>query len=203
MKNKIFVLSILIISLFLVSSFLNIQNPQVLSEQTQITASQSYWFILHRKSGNEYLYYGTAGDINNSKIMRSFQVKTGAPWSPTPLPALLGREYWLITAKESSQDNPETAPYFLQLDVPVTEEWPYGPVPYEECNDVFTGEKIQCDWILPGYFGLHGINGNSSKLGKNDLGSSGCIRHSDDDITYLYNLLDPKAQEIRYYIKDL
>ena len=79
---------------------------------------------------------------------------------------------------------------------PVSEEEPFGPTPYIECDG-------QCNWILPGAFGLHGVNGNSEKLSEFDLGSSGCIRHSNEDITYLYNLLDPEKEEIRYYIEDI
>jgi hypothetical protein len=30
----------------------------------------------------------------------------------------LGKEYWLITKKESAKENPETAPYFLTLNIP-------------------------------------------------------------------------------------
>lgn len=165
-------------------------------------SSDSYWFALHRESGNEFLYLGTPGVENDSSIVREFQVKTGADWSPTPLPELVGREYWLIVSKVSSEENPDTAPYFLQLDVPVEDEWPYGPVPYTECKDVTTGEPIQCDWVLPGYFGLHGTGGDPDKLSVKDLGSSGCIRHDDNDITYLYNLLDPENEEIRYYVFD-
>ena len=161
--------------------------------------NESYWLSLDRKMSKEYLYFGTPGEANNSKLIREFQVKTGASWSPTPLPELTGREYWNLVNKEPTQ-NPETAPYFLQLDVPVTEDWPYGPVPYNECRDIISGENIQCDWVLPGYFGLHGINGNIDKLSDEDYGSSGCIRHSDEDITYLYNLLDPENEEIRYYV---
>jgi lipoprotein-anchoring transpeptidase ErfK/SrfK len=201
MQKKLLMLFFLVIFLFLLSFIPNNSSSKVLSEQT--TLQESHWFMLHRKTGNEFLYYGTPGDMNNSRLVRSLQVKTGASWSPTPLPQLLGRDYWLIIKKESSIDNPETAPYFLTLDVPVTDEWPYGPVLYEECRDVYSGENIQCDWILPGYFGLHGTGGNSSKLSKEDFGSSGCVRHSDEDISYLYNLLDPETSEIRYYIKDI
>lgn len=194
MKKKIVILIILLIplfGLFAVDSF----KP---SEQTNISTPQkSHWLILHRKTGKEFLYYGVLGDRNNSKIVRTFQVKPGvAGESPTPLPSLLGRKYWLITKKESSADNPETAPYFLTLDIPATGEFPYGPDPYPECNG-------ECDWILPGYFGLHGVNGNNSKLSTEDLGSSGCVRHSDEDITYLFNLLEPEKEEIRFYIEDI
>lgn len=202
MKKKILILLLLIIA-FIPFLGLSFNSRQEVKGQQAVTPKESHWFVLNRKAGVEILYLGTPGDVNNSKIVRKFQVKTGATWSPTPLPRLLGRDYWKIVKKESSADNPETAPYFLQLDVPVSEEWPYGPTPYTECTDIYTGVNIQCDWILPGYFGLHGINGNSSKLSKEDYGSSGCIRHSDADITYLYNLLDPEREEIRYYIEDI
>jgi len=143
------------------------------------------------------------GDANNSRLVKTFQVKSGAESSPTPLPKFLGKEYWLLTHEEDSSDNPDTAPYFLRLNVPTTDEWPYGPVPYEECKDPITGEKTQCDWVLPGYFGLHGTGGNPSKLSKEDTGSSGCIRHSDSEITYLFKLLNPEKEDIRYYIEDI
>ena len=185
----------LIIALFLLL-FLPKTIPDT-SDKTNFTVKKSYWLVLQRKSNKELLYFGVLGNVNNSKLMRTFQVKTGIPGSsPTPLSRLLGREYWLLVKKESSADNPETAPYFLQLDIPATGEWPYGPVPYEECNG-------QCDWILPGYFGLHGVNGNLAKLSQKDPGSSGCIRHKDEDITYLFNLLNPEKEEIRYYIEDI
>ena len=92
-------------------------------------------------------------------------------------------------------DNPETAPFFLTLDIPAPETEPYGPVPYEECGG-------QCYWVVPGAFGLHGVAGNPSKLSREDPGSSGCIRHSDEDITYLYSLLSPAKEKIRYYVVD-
>ncbi len=201
MKKKTLILSILIISLIPVLGLLNFPNKEVKSEQIKAPKT-SHWLMLNRKSGIEILYEGVPGDANNSKMLRRFQVKTGASWSPTPLPELVGREYWTIIKKESSIENPETAPYFLQLDIPTTDEWPYGPVPYTECLD-FSGNYIQCDWILPGYFGLHGIGGNESKLSLEDWGSSGCIRHRDEDITYLFQLLDPEKEEIRYYIADI
>lgn len=199
MKKKLILLIILLIP---IAGLFALEIPNK-SDQAKIDAPQkSHWLVLHRKTGREFLYYGVLGDTNNSKLVREFQVKTGGFNSPTPLPQLLGREYWLVTKKESSADNPETAPYFIQLDIPVTEDWPYGPAPYEECRDPFTGGKTQCDWVLPGYFGLHGVNGRISKLSKKDLGSSGCVRHSDSDITYLFNLLNPEKEEIRYYIQD-
>lgn len=158
----------------------------------------AYWFMLHRKSNVEYLYLGQPGNQEESELIRKFDVKTGIPGErPTPLPELVGREYWVLTDKMEAFNNPETAPYFLVLDVPTPSEAPFGPSPYLECG----GE--QCNWELPGYFGLHGVAGNPEKLSPEDQGSSGCIRHSDEDITYLYDLLDPKSGEIRYYVKDL
>ena len=158
---------------------------------------KSHWFLLQRKSNVEYLYLGAPGDKQNSKLVKTFQVKTGVPnEKPTPLPQLLGRKYWLITDKFEVKDDPEIAPFFLKLDIPYSEEYPFGPTPYLECEG-------QCDWLLPGSFGLHGINGDITRLATENPGSSGCIRHSDDDITYLYNLLDPQKQEIRYYIDDV
>lgn len=201
MKNKLVIFSILIISIIPLSGLLLNSNKDVKREQIDAPKT-SYWFMLHRKSGEELLYLGVPGEVDDSKIVRRFQVKTGASWSPTPLPKLVGREYWKIIKKESSADNPETAPYFLQLDVPTSDEWPYGPTPYTECKDIYTGENIQCDWVMPGYFGLHGTGRNPSKLLAEDHGSSGCIRHKDEDITYLYNLLDPASEEIRYYITE-
>lgn len=84
----------------------------------------------------------------------------------------------------------------LTLNIPVSDTEPFGPEPYLECNG-------QCNWILPGAFGLHGSGGNPEKLSSTDPGSSGCIRHTDEDITYLYNILDHQKAEIRYYIKDI
>lgn len=157
---------------------------------------QSYWFELHRASNKELLYYGIAGDRKNSVVQKVFTVKTGIPGKkPTPLPSIVGKQYWKITQKFSSQENPETSPYFLTLDIPVSADEPYGPEPYLECNG-------QCNWEIPGYFGLHGVGGDMAKLASDNAGSSGCIRHSDTDITYLYNVLDPNKNEIRYYISE-
>lgn len=196
MRKKILLLIVLILSLLGFSSLFFFQPAFVLQEK-DIISQKHHWVFLHRKSNIEHLYYGVFGDVNNSLLLKTFMVKAGISGkSPTPLPKLMGKDYWLITKKESSAENPETAPYFLRLDIPSSGEWPYGPVPYEECNG-------QCDWILLGYFGLHGVNGNLSKLSKDDLGSSGCVRHSDEDITYLFNLLNPEKEEIRYYIEDI
>ncbi len=164
-------------------------------DEKQVDAE--YWFKLHRKSNVEYLYLGRPGDINGSLRVRTFKVKVGTSGErPTPLPNLLGRDYWLITKKEDSSLNPETAPFFLTLDIPVSDTEPFGPEPYTECDG-------QCNWVLPGAFGLHGVNGNLSKLSDADLGSSGCIRHTDSDITFLYNLLDVSGGGVKYYIEDV
>lgn len=170
-------------------------------ETKKITAlvpeEKSYWFVLHRKSNFEYLYFGKPGDKEKSVLLRTFKVKTGVPGEkPTPLPEFVGKKYWEIIAKYETPDNPETAPYFLTLNIPVTEEPPFGPKPYLECNG-------QCNWELPGAFGLHGNNGDPEKLADTNPGSSGCIRHTVEDITYLYNLLDLKNSQVRYYIDDV
>lgn len=163
------------------------------SEQKQ---RNDFWFILHRKSNTEELFQGIPGEKNRSTHIKTFKVKTGRPGErPTPLPQLLEKEYWLIIKKQPEPDNLETAPYFLTLNIPAPSEPPYGPEPYEECNG-------QCDWVKPGDFGLHGIAGDPQKLSNEDPGSSGCIRHTDEDITYLYNVLDPENMEIRYYVED-
>lgn len=157
----------------------------------------SYWLLLKRKSNKEYLYRGVPGDVAKSSLLKTFVVKSGIPGErPTPLPQLLGKEYWIITDKIEAHDNPETAPYFIILNIPVPSDFPFGPVPYTECGE-------QCNWELPGAFGLHGINGDTTRLSKENPGSSGCVRHTDEDITYLYNLLDPKKEETRYYIQDI
>lgn len=193
--RKIFTLLILVVLLgsYLFNDNYSSKSLEVLSSNTKT----SYWLLLHRKSNVEFLYSGVPGEKDKSTLIKTFIVKTGIPGqSPTPLPKLLGRQYWLITSKESSEENPETAPYFLTLDIPVSEEYPFGPTPYSECNG-------ECNWQIPGYFGLHGVNGNEEKLSNEDPGSSGCIRHTDSDIIYLYNLLDPEKEEIRYYIEDV
>jgi hypothetical protein len=162
----------------------------------------SYWFLLHRMENKEFLYFGVPGDARRSELVRTFVVKSGIPGErPTPLPYLVGREYWVITRKYAD-DNPETAPYFLAFDVPGVFEEPYGPVPYEECDGPASSADQQCNWVLPGEFGLHGVNGDMSRLSEDNPGSSGCVRHSDSDITYLYDLLHPEREEIRYYIID-
>lgn len=160
---------------------------------------KTYWLLLHRKSEREYLYQGVPGHAQKSLLVKTFHVKVGRPGErPTPLPHLVGRDYWIIIEKHP-EESPETAPYFLTLDIPAPSESPYGPIPYLECGAV---ANKQCDWVTPGSFGLHGINGNSEKLSPNDPGSSGCIRHRDADITYLYQLLDLEDSEVRYYIED-
>ena len=158
--------------------------------------NESYWFKLHRKSNKEDLYYGIPGVAEQSTLIKIFDVKSGIPGKrPTPLPNLLGHEYWLITKKEDSSTNPETAPYFLTLNIPTSDTAPFGPENYNECNG-------QCNWEKPGFFGLHGVGGDPSRLDANNQGSSGCIRHRDEDIVYLYNLLSQDKFPVRYYIED-
>lgn len=182
-----------LLSIFLFKENTSINSLQVLSSNTK----PSYWLLLHRKSNVEFLYSGVPGEKDKSTLIKTFIVKTGVSGqSPTPLPKLLGKDYWLITKKESSEENPETAPYFLTLDIPVSEYFPFGPTPYNECNG-------DCNWQIPGYFGLHGVNGDLSRLSMENPGSSGCIRHKDDDIIYLYNILEPSSEEIRYYIENI
>lgn len=155
-----------------------------------------YWLILNRTTNEEILYFGKPGSQQESLPLKKFKVKDGVSGKrPTPRPQLLGRDYWLVVDKYESLDNPETAPYFLQLDVPVTSDWPYGPVPYMECGG-------QCDWELPGYFGLHGVNGDNSRLSYENEGSSGCVRHSDEDIKFLFDNLDLSNGGVRYYVID-
>ena len=182
---------------FLLVVFLYKENTDTKSlEVWSSNKKPSYWLLLHRKSNVEFLYSGLPGQKDKSTLVKTFIVKTGIPGkSPTPLPKLLGKDYWVIMKKEESKDNPETAPYFLTLNIPVSDNEPFGPTPYNECNG-------QCNWILPGYFGLHGINGDKQKLSNENPGSSGCIRHKDEDISYLYNLLDI-SDNIRYYIEDI
>lgn len=192
--KKLFAL--VLFALFIGSIGLVAANWQSFQQKPEHTAKNDYWFVLHRKSQKEELLQGEPGNREKSRVIKTFTVKTGRPGErPTPLPQLLGRDYWLITKKQPEPNNPETAPYFITLDVPAPSGAPYGPEPYLECNG-------QCDWVRPGDFGLHGIAGVPERLTKADPGSSGCIRHTDEDITYLYNLLDPEKGEIRYYIED-
>ncbi len=194
-----FLLFISMLMIILVAGYVHSQNQRSKTQQTMQKpnpAQKDYWFLLHRKSEKEEFLLGVPGDKTNSTVVKTFVVKTGiAGERPTPLPKLVGREYWIITEKHPEPDNPETAPYFLTLNVPAPSEAPYGPQPYNECDG-------QCDWVKPGNFGLHGIGNNPEKLSNEDPGSSGCIRHRDEDITYLYNLLDPTKKEIRYYVED-
>lgn len=186
------ILFILILGLSLTMMISKPAQNKLLSE-----GEFAHWLLLHRKSDVEFLYYGIVGDKKKSRLVRIFRVKAGIPGKrPTPLPQLLGRQYWLVTNKVETIQNSETAPYFLTLDIPVLPYNPYGPESYLECNG-------QCDWVLPGNFGLHGVNGENIKLSVSNLGSSGCVRHSDADITYLYQLLDPQKGDIRYYIEDV
>lgn len=184
-----------IASLVLLSNKQTNQKKEVFAEKNEIP--KEYWFILHRKSKKELLYQGTPGDLQKSSLVKEFKVNVGIENErPTPLPKLVGREYWNIIAEFETTTDPETAPYFLTLDIPWSDQHPFGPVPYEECDGK------QCDWVRPGSFGLHGIANTPTKL--TDAGSSGCIRHTDEEITYLYNLLNPTENSpIRYYIEDV
>lgn len=198
MLQKVVLFFFIIIALFLLKQTHNIKQTVLSSADVS-----SYWFLLHRKSQTEELYLGIPGVAKKSHLIKSFMVKVGIPGErPTPLPQLLGKEYWIITEKHEEKDNPAIAPYFLTLNIPASTESPYGPVPYIECKGPASTRGEQCDWVLPGAFGLHGTGGNPEKLSADNPGSSGCIRHSDKDITYLYNLLDPTKEEIRYYIED-
>ncbi len=192
------IITIILFALLVCTQVITIRNYSSSGNVAGIKESKKqYWFMLHRKSEVEKFYYGEPGNAQNSTLIKTFLVKTGIPGQkPTPLPSLAGREYWIIVDKQEAFDNLETAPYFLTLDIPIDENEPYGPSPYLECNG-------QCNWELPGYFGLHGIAGDTSKLSQENEGSSGCIRHTDEDITYLYNLLHPSKEEIRYYIQDI
>jgi lipoprotein-anchoring transpeptidase ErfK/SrfK len=188
---------LLIICSLLFTGFIYSQHYQYQTKSAIADQAEEYWFRLDRRSNKEYLFHGVAGEASQSSLIKTFVVKVGIPGErPTPLPEKLGRQYWLITHKFATFDNPETAPYFLTLDIPYTEEYPFGPVPYDECDG-------QCNWQLPGSFGLHGVASNSSKLAESNPGSSGCIRHTDEDITYLYHMLSPEKKPIRYYIEDV
>lgn len=156
-----------------------------------------HWLYLKRRSNIEILYHGIPGNQQQSKVIKVFKVKSGIPQKrPTPLPELLGQRYWLITDKVKARADKEIGPYFLKLDIPHSEYPPYGPYPYEECSG-------QCNWELPGAFGLHGVSNDNSKLSEENEGSSGCVRHDDRDIAYLYYLLNPNDRPVRYYIVDI
>lgn len=187
---------LLLITVFLISFFTTSYFTIAKHDLPENEPRKQYWFILYRASNLEQLFLGEPGNAEKSTLVRTFKVKSGIPGErPTPLPRLLKRDYWVITKKFETRDNPETAPYFLQFDVPGYEVEPYGPVPYEECNG-------QCNWELEGPFGLHGVNGDLSRLSSENPGSSGCVRHTDEDITFLYNLIEPE-DAVRYYIWDI
>jgi len=194
-------LIIVVVGILLVLPKSESKEEEVKDEDVKL----SHWLVLYRKSNKEELYKGVPGNKERSELLKTFTVKTGIPGErPTPLPKLLEKEYFLIVEEREEKDNLETAPYFLKLNIPASTEEPYGPVPYKECNgSASAGPNGQCNWVLPGDFGLHGVAGNPEKLSENDPGSSGCIRHKDEDITYLYELLDPTKEEIRYYVEDI
>jgi len=202
MKNNwISAVLIILLVILIAGGSIVLQNTKKTKGMTVTVLDQSikqmdYWFMLHRKSKKEFLYQGVPGDISQSNVVKEFQVNVGINGErPTPLPKLFGRDYWNLIAEYDTSTDPETAPYFLTLDIPWSDVYPFGPIPYEECNG-------QCNWVRPGSFGLHGISNTPNKL--TDAGSSGCIRHTDEEITYLYNLLNPSEQNpIRYYIEDV
>jgi lipoprotein-anchoring transpeptidase ErfK/SrfK len=195
-RQTFFIALLLIVTLWLGLSQI---GGLIKKAKVNSTVSKSvYWLMLHRASNKELLYKGIPGNVKKSTLIKTFTVKTGIPGErPTPLPQLARRDYWVIVSKAQAFDNPETAPYFLALDIPVGDVEPYGPVPYMECGG------YQCNWQIAGPFGLHGTGGDPSRISPDNPGSSGCIRHGDDDIAYLYKTLNPDKQEIRYYIKDI
>ncbi len=171
--------------------------------QPEIKAEEGYWFLLHRsrdggKQPSEELYKGAYGDKTRSKLIRTSVVNPGvAGKSPTPLPSLAGVSYWTVTAKKiNPEGDPKNTlgPYFLAFDIPYANQF-NGPLNYKECG---ADGASQCFWPEPGEFGLHGVGNVPSRL--TDVGSSGCVRHSNDAITEIYNLLKNEKEEIRYYI---
>lgn len=180
--------------------------------ETTAPSTDAYWFLLERKSKKETLYQGKPGDRTNSRIIRSFQINPGWPGqTPTPISTKLGIPYWIITTYKTNtadEQKSKLGPYFLSLNIPYNDPGNncpingvnkncQGPTPYLECPD---RANNQCYWPVPGEFGLHGVGNSISRL--TDEGSNGCIRHSNDDITYLYNLLSKYNREIRYYTVD-
>ena len=146
MKFKKIIVATIFLAIFVTSFFFVRQKKTDRQETFEGLAKSSYWFLLKRKSNIEHLYFGQAGKADKSRLIKTFQVKSGVSnESPTPLPQKLGRHYWRLIEKLDAKDNTETAPYFLTLDIPVSEEEPYGPSPYLECNG-------QCNWTLPRYF---------------------------------------------------
>ena len=191
-------------------------SPPYVTRDPNFNARQ-YWFLLHRKTDvnateTEGLYLGIPGDPNNSELLKTYTVNTGIPFDdPTPLPQLVGMEYWLINGSITNPGG-TMGPYFITLNIPFDDVSPLcnnpdplnpngcnGPVPYNECGPA---RNQQCYWTLGGNFGLHGTNGSSSRL--TDSGSSGCIRHSDADITEIYNTIQSQINsgQIRYYVTD-
>lgn len=165
--------------------------------------ARGYWFQLHRsragKQPTEDLYHGVYGDALNSDHVMTSTVNPGIDGkSPTPRPDLLGKSYWVITKKEQNQGDAINlmGPDFLVLNIDYQNQY-NGPLGYNECGP---SRNEQCFWPTPGEFGLHGTGDTSSRL--TDSGSSGCIRHSNDAITSIYNLLKNESGEIRYYISE-
>ncbi|MDO8487149.1 MAG: M23 family metallopeptidase [Candidatus Curtissbacteria bacterium] len=208
-------------------------NPAYVTRDPNFKGSP-YWFLLDRLNKKEYLYQGVPGDKGKSQLVKTFAVnpmkvnpgipggiedtiiKPGEPgylqrWGhPTPLPQKVGREYWTFTGVNPN-DPGIPGGKFLILDVPpsgtgCTNPDPNnkecgGPVPYIECGP---NRDEQCNWGgKSGQFGLHGVDATHTL---EDTGSQGCVRHSTEDMDFLWNLLHdeiPKNRgQIRYYIQD-
>lgn len=177
-----------------------------------------YWFLMNRIGKYEILYKGEPGVISKSKVVKVSRVNPGSPGKePTPLPQKVGsQKYWLTTAglityrPENEDAYYKFGPYFIPLNVPtsyrdpvcaneakakgeVTEDC-YGPK-YEECG---ASGAEQCNWLTAGQFAIHGNN----RL--DEEGSAGCVRHMNDDISEIYNLLkaENKLVGTRYYVID-
>lgn len=170
------------------------------------TPTDNYWFLLDRLNKKEYLFQGPVGVRDRKYLVREFTVLPGlSGQTPTPVPSKVTptREYWTFnsaTLKSPVGDISNGGqPGFLKLDIPYDNSLG-GPVPYLECGPSGTS---QCNWNTPGAFGLHGVDNNHPLT---DPGSSGCIRHNNTDIQYLYNLLsnvvNNNPNTIRYYIED-
>ena len=95
---------VVVIALLAIFSIFN-RDKQTVKILASETKKENYWFLLHRKSNIEYLYKGQPNDIENSNLIKTFKVKVGVPGQkPTPLPNLLGREYWKIIDKFETKD---------------------------------------------------------------------------------------------------
>ncbi len=179
------------------------------------TLGNTYWFLLNRQKRYEILYKGTPEKITQSQVVKISTINPGSPGDePTPIPQKLGKKFWSLTGEVRlhPQDSDPTGyekfgPYFIVLDVPFKNQPDpscnnngttdcYGPVPYKECGPSL---DQQCNWHTPGEFAIHG----NDKL--DPPGSAGCVRHSNTDITEIYDTLNnAKAinSNTRYYAID-